>query len=119
MREIRMCDEDDDGDDYVTESCGNLWADIGASDASEAFARSQLMRHVQDILRELKVNEAQTAELLGTSKEVVQQLTASKLGKFSIGQLFEFLEALGYDVDIGVHKRAPVKRISLRTAAVG
>lgn len=113
-----MCNEDDD-DDYVTESCGNLWADIGASDASEAFARSQLMRHVQDIVRELKVEEAQAAEFLGTSEAVVRQLMASKLGKFSIGQLFEFLEALGYDVDIGVHKRAAVKRISLRAAAVG
>lgn len=111
--------EDDDDDDYVTESSGNLWADIGRPDAAEANARSQLMHHVIDILREQEVTGAEAAALLGTSEEVVQQLMAWKLGKFSIGQLFAFLEALGYDVDIGVHKRAPVKRISLRAAAVG
>ena len=111
--------EDDDDDDYVTESSGNLWADIGRPDAAEANARSQLMHHVIDILRDRKVTDEQAAVLLGTSEAVVQQLMGWKLGKFSIGQLFEFLEALGYDVDIGVHKRAPVKRISLRTVAVG
>ena len=110
--------EDDDDDDYVTESSGNLWADVGRPDAAEANARSQLMHHVIDILRDRKVTDAQAAALLGTPEEVVQQLMAWKLGNFSTGQLFAFLEALGYDVDIGVHKRAPVRRVSLRATAV-
>jgi predicted XRE-type DNA-binding protein len=104
----------DDDDEYVEESSGNLWADVGRPDAAEAYARSQLMDHVTDILRERSLTQVQAAELLGTTQPVVSDLMRGKLSKFSIERLFSFLEALGYDVEIVVHPRKPMKRISLR-----
>jgi predicted XRE-type DNA-binding protein len=106
-------DEDDD-DDYAWESSGNLWADIGRPDAAELHARSQLMRHVTDILRERGLTQVQAAELLGTAQPVVSDLMRGKLQKFSIERLFSFLEALGHDVEIVVHPRKEMKRVSLR-----
>jgi len=106
-----MYDEDDD---YVEESSGNLWTDLGEPDAAELHARSQLMRHITQILRERKLTQVQAAELLGTTQPVVSDLMRGKLSKFSIERLFTFLEALGYDVEIVVHRRKPMKRISMR-----
>jgi predicted XRE-type DNA-binding protein len=107
-----MIDEDDD--DYIEESTGNIFADIGRADAAEAHARSQLMRRITEILRERKLTQVQMAELLRTTQPVVSDLMRGKLSKFSIERLFSFLEALGYDVEIVVHRRKPMKRISMR-----
>jgi predicted XRE-type DNA-binding protein len=105
---------DEDDDDYAYESTGNLWADIGRPDAAEAYARSQLMRHTAQILRARGVTQVQAAKLLGTTQPVVSDLMNGKLSKFSIERLFSFLEALGHDVEIVVHPRKELKRVSLR-----
>jgi predicted XRE-type DNA-binding protein len=104
----------DDDDDYVEESSGNLWADLGEPDAAELHARSQLMRHITLLLRERGLTQVQAAALLGTTQPVVSDLMRGKLSKFSIERLFSFLEALGHDVEIVVHPRASMKRVSLR-----
>jgi len=107
-------DDDDDDDEYVEESSGNLWADVGHADAAELHARSQLMYHVTELLRERKLTQVAAAELLGTTQPVVSDLMRGKLSKFSIERLFSFLEALGHDVEIVVRQRKPMKRISVR-----
>jgi predicted XRE-type DNA-binding protein len=104
----------EDDEDYAWESSGNLWADIGEPDAAELHARSQLMRHITEILRERGLTQVQAAELLGTTQPVVSDLMRGKLQKFSIERLFSFLEALGHDVEIVVHPRKEMKRVSLR-----
>jgi len=109
---------DEDEEDYAYESSGNLWADLGEPDAAELYARSQLMMYVTKILRGRKLTQVQMAELLGTTQPVVSDLVRGKLQKFSIERLFSFLEALGYDVEIVVHPRKPMKRVSLRRVIV-
>lgn len=101
-------------EDYAYESSGNLFADIGRPDAAEAHARSQLMEHITEIVRERGLTQVQAAEVLKTTQPVVSDLMNYKLSKFSIERLFAFLEALGYDVEIAVHRRKKMKRVSLR-----
>ena len=101
-------------EDYVYESSGNIFADIGRADAAEAYARSQLMEHITEILGERNLTQVQAAGLLGTTQPVVSDLMNGKLSKFSIERLFSFLEALGHDVEIVVHPRKEMKRISVR-----
>jgi len=105
--------DDDDDEEYAEESSGNLWADIGRPDAAEAYARSQLMEHITEIIRDRSLTQVQAAEVLGTTQPVVSDLMNAKLSKFSIERLFSFLEALGHDVEIVVHPRKPMKRISV------
>ena len=101
-------------EDYAYESSGNIFADIGRADAAEAHARSQLMLHITTILRERSLTQVQAAEVLKTTQPVVSDLMNAKLSKFSIERLFSFLEALGHDVEIVVHPRKEMKRVSLR-----
>jgi predicted XRE-type DNA-binding protein len=101
-------------ENYAYESSGNIFADIGESDAAELHARSQLMIRITQILRERKLTQVQAAEVLGTTQPVVSDLMRGKLPKFSIERLFTFLEALGYDVEIVVHRRKKMKKVSLR-----
>jgi predicted XRE-type DNA-binding protein len=101
-------------EDYAYESSGNLFADVGRRDAAEAYARSQLMRQIVKIVRERSLTQVEAAKLLGTTQPVVSDLMNYKLSKFSIERLFTFLEALGYDVEIVVHPRKKMKKVSLR-----
>lgn len=110
-------DEDDDDEESSLESSGNLWADIGRPDAAEAHARCQLMEHIVGILRDRTLTNEQVAAVLGVTPAVAAALMGGKLGKFSISQLFAFLEVLGHDVEINVHPRKAARRVSLRRAA--
>lgn len=101
-------------EDYAYESTGNIFADVGRPDAAEAHARSQLMQQIVQIVRDRGLTQVEAAKLLGTTQPVVSDLMNYKLAKFSIERLFSFLEALGYDVEIVVHRRKKMKRVSLR-----
>lgn len=97
----------------------NVWADLGEPDATELFARAQVMHQLTAILRERGLTQVQAAELLGTTQPVVSDLMRGKLSKFSIERLFGYLEALGYDVEIVVRKRAEPSRRQTRLRAAG
>jgi len=114
--ELELGDEADE-ENCVYESTGNVFADIGRPDAAELHARSQLMIRITDILRELKLTQAQMALLLGTSRRLVSQLMRGRLHEFSIEKLFDFLDALECDAEITIHRRKPIRRISLRRAS--
>jgi len=110
--ELEMLNDDEEA--CVYESTGNIFADIGRPHAAELHARSQLMIRITDILRRLKLNQAQMAVLLDTRPTVVSELMRGRLHKFSIEQLFDFLDALDYDAKVTIHRRKPLKRISLK-----
>jgi len=101
-------------EDYAYESTGNIFADVGRADAAEAHARSQLMQRIVQIVRDRGLTQVEAAKLLDTTQPVVSDLMNYKLSKFSIERLFTFLEALGYDVEIVVHRRKKLKKVSLR-----
>lgn len=101
------------------EGSQNVWADLGEPDATELFARAQVMHQLTSILRERGLTQVQAAALLGTTQPVVSDLMRGKLSKFSIERLFGYLEALGYDVEIVVRKRAEPGRQPARLRAAG
>ena len=86
-------------------SSGNIFADLGLSDAEELFARCQLMSRVYDIVRERRLTQAQAAKILGTNQPTVSDLMRGKMHKFSMERLIGFLNALGQDVEISIRPR--------------
>lgn len=83
---------------------GNLWADIGRSDADEALARAELMSRVTAIIRQRRLTQGRAAELLGTNQPTISDLMRGKLSKFSLERLIAFLNALDRDVEITVRQ---------------
>jgi len=112
----REMDEDDE-EDSAWVSGSNLYAESNLPHPGELHARSQLIRQLFALFRERKLSVLQVAEELGISEAAAADLVHGRLNEFSISQLFDYLDTLGYDAEIKIQPRAPGKRISLRRKA--
>jgi predicted XRE-type DNA-binding protein len=102
----------------IEKSSGNVWADAGREDATEAQARAELLRQITSIIRHRHLTQTDAAKLLGTTQPTISDLMRGKLSKFSFERLFHFLVLLGRDVEIVVRpKPRSRKSAALRVAA--
>ncbi len=83
-------------------SSGNIFADLGMPNADEMLMKAELVRQINQIITQRKLNQLQAAEVLGIDQPKVSALMRGKLTGFSTERLFRFLNALGCDVQIVV-----------------
>jgi predicted XRE-type DNA-binding protein len=89
-------------DSTVTESNGNVFADLGLKNPEEHLAKAELVQRISDVIAERKLTQARAAKLLGVDQPKISALLRGRLDGFSIERLFRFLNALGRDVEIKV-----------------
>ena len=98
-------------------SSGNVFADLGLTEAPELMAKATLARQIASIIARRRLTQSQAARKLGTTQPKVSDLVAGKLAGFSIERLIRFLNALDCDVQIRVSpKPRSRKRARLRVA---
>ena len=90
------------GDNSVTESSGNVFADLGFPEPEEELTKAQLASHIREILRRRRLTQAAAAELMGIDQPKVSALVNGRLANFSSARLMRLLTALGHDVGIAV-----------------
>lgn len=81
---------------------GNVFADLGLSDADQLFARSQIGSHVFKILEKRKLRQREIAGLLGIAQSDVSHLMNGHFSRFSTDKLLDFLRRLDRKVTIAV-----------------
>ncbi len=86
----------------VTESSGNVFADIGLPNPEQEMMKARLALQIYRIIRERELTQAQAAKALGIKQPHVSLLMRNRAGSFSVGRLMEFLTTLGQDVEITV-----------------
>lgn len=86
----------------VTESSGNVFADLGLPKPERELMKARLTLQIYCLIRDRKLTQAQAAEVLGIKQPHVSLLMRNRAGSFSVGRLIEFLTALGQDVEIVV-----------------
>lgn len=94
----------------VTESSGNVFADLGYADPEEALAKAELARRISQIITKRHLTQAQAAEILEIDQPKVSNLIRGKLSGFSTDRLFKFLNALGRDVQIVIKQKPRARR---------
>jgi predicted XRE-type DNA-binding protein len=104
-------------DDQVIHGTGNVFADLGYSDATERQAKLRLAYALNQILEERKLSQAEAANVLGVTQPKVSALRHYKLAGFSVERLMNLLTALDQDIDI-VIKQKPRSRRSARISVV-
>ena len=107
MAKRRTSDEQDDIP--VTRGSGNVFADLGMSNPEERLAKAQLASLIDDVIRERALTQQDAATLMGIDQPKVSHLLRGRLSGFSTQRLFDFLNALGRDVEIVV-RAAPKSR---------
>lgn len=93
------------GKAIVTESSGNVFADLGTKDPDTALAKAELAAEITRIIRSRRLSQAQAAALLGADQPKVSKLMRGKLEGFTAERLMRYLTCLGRDVSITITRR--------------
>jgi predicted XRE-type DNA-binding protein len=91
-------------EDCVTESSGNVIADLGLKDPDNLMAKAVLATHIKSVIKARSLTQARAAEILGIDQPKVSAVTSGRLEGFSSDRLMRFLNALGCDVKISVSR---------------
>ena len=102
----------------VTESSGNVFADMGLPEGEEELTRAQLASHIRQVIKRRRLTQVAAAALMGIDQPKVSALFNGRLSNFSSDRLMRLLTALGQDVDITVRAK-PRGRARGRIRVVG
>jgi len=97
----------------VVVSSGNVFADIGLSDAGERQTRVRLAVAINKILTARGLSQSAAADLLDINQPKISALANYRLDGFSVERLMHFLNALDRDIEIAI-RRKPRTRKSAR-----
>jgi predicted XRE-type DNA-binding protein len=99
----------------VVPSSGNVFADLGLSNAEEKQTKVRLAVAINQIIQGRKLSQTAAARRLSVNQPKVSALANYQLDGFSVERLMNFLTALDRDVDI-VIRRKPRSRKAARIA---
>lgn len=89
----------------TTRSSGNVFADLGLSDAKELQARGLIGMHLVQLLKEKDMKQKDIAEMLGLKPAEVSHLFNGHFSRFSTDKLLGLLAALEQKVTIQISPR--------------
>ncbi|MBI1787933.1 MAG: XRE family transcriptional regulator [Acidobacteria bacterium] len=84
---------------------GNVFADLGLTDAGEHLIKAGLVVKIDRIIRQRELTQAAAAQLIGIDQPKVSAMLAGQFRGYSVERLMRFLVALGQDVEIVVKPR--------------
>ncbi len=91
-------------DTTVERGNGNVFTDLGFSDADAHLVKAELVSRIDDIVRDRGITQTEAARLLGLSQPDVSRLLRGDFREYSLERLFRLLTALGRDVEIVVRQ---------------
>ncbi len=80
----------DDDSIPVTQSGGNVFADLGLNRPEEEQLKAQLVRDIRDMLKRQRLTQAQAAELLGLQQPDVVALVDGRVGQVTLKRLLRY-----------------------------
>src|ERR1700739_2357489 len=92
-------------DDKVTESSGNVFADLGFANPEEELLKAKLVREIRGIIKRRKLTQTKAAIMLGLKQPDVSALVTGRVGKFSIDRLVRCLNRMDCRVDVVVRHK--------------
>lgn len=84
----------------VHEGSGNIFADLGLSDAGPHFLKAQIVAELYRLAGERALTQAQAGVIMGISQPEVSRLFKGHFREYSIDRLMAFLTAFDQDVEI-------------------
>mgnify|MGYP001002206832 CR=1 FL=1 len=91
-------------DDAITESCGNVFLDIGFPPGAAAVLalRADLMGRLRIMIRDNEWTQAEAAERFGIAQSRVSDLVRGKWNKFSLDMLITIAARAGRKIELSM-----------------
>ncbi len=96
----------------ITNSSGNVFADLGFENSEELLAKAQLALVVNRFVKARGLTQADAGRLLGVSQAEISRLSRGELERFSTEKLIDLTMRCGRDVEIIVKKRPASRKQS-------
>ena len=90
----------------VERSSGNVFADLGLSDADKLKIKSGLVIEITRAVRKLGLTQTEAAGRMGISQSKVSSMLRGAFANLSERKLMDCLNRLGYDIEIRVKPAA-------------
>jgi predicted XRE-type DNA-binding protein len=101
----------------VRRSSGNVYADLGLSNAEELKIKTGLVIEIRKAIRHLDLTQQEAAKRMGVTQPKVSGMMRGDLSNLSERKLMDCLTRLGYDIEISVRPaRAAVGHLILAAA---
>ena len=88
-----------------TKSSGNVFADLRLPSSPEDMLKVEMARAIGKTIERRGLTQVQAAKMLGTDQAKVSAIVRGRLKDFAVDRLFNYLVALGHDVDIRISQR--------------
>lgn len=93
----------------MTMSSGNVFADIGLSNAEEPLFKADLAIAITGIIQRRRLSQSSAAVIVGIDQPKVSALMSGDTRGFSADRLMKILTRLGQDVEIHVRNSRKAK----------
>lgn len=104
---------------HITESTGNVFADLGLPNPEEELAKAKLVSALAEVIAERALSQTKVAAILGVDQPTISKLLRGRTEGLTCDRLMRLLNLLDQDVDISVRpKRTNDARISVSVAHV-
>jgi len=101
----------------VQRSSGNVYADLGLTDAEKLKIKTGLVIEIRKAMRRLGLNQQEAAKRMGITQPKVSDMMRGDLSNLSERKLMDCLNRLGYDIEIKVKPTSePVGHLMLAVA---
>jgi len=103
----------------ITQSSGNVYADIGVAQPEVMLAKAQLAQRVGSIIAARKLTQREAAEIIGVPQPKLSNILRGQFRGVSEAKLMDCLLRLGNDVQIVVkpaRRKASVGLLSVAFA---
>jgi predicted XRE-type DNA-binding protein len=94
----------------IARSSGNVFADLGFTDAAERQTKVRLAMAINGVVQRRGLSQKSAAALLGINQPKVSALSKYRLDGFSVERLMRFLTELNQDVEIIIRNRPRARR---------
>lgn len=105
-------------DTDIIVSSGNIFEDLGFSDAQERLAKAELAHKIGTVIRDRRLTQTAAAKILSIDQPKVSAIVSGRLAGFSFERLIHFLTLLGQDVAITVTETPPSRPVGQLTVGV-
>lgn len=86
----------------VTESSGNVFADIGMPEPEVALLKSRLVEEIADAIEAKGMTQTEAGRVMGLAQANLSRLLRNQVQGFSLERMMMFLVRLGRGVDVAV-----------------
>ena len=88
----------------IEQSSGNVFKDVGFSDAEaeQALFKADLAFEIYNIIEERKLTQAKAGKILGVDPSDISRLKKGDLNRFSVERLFTLLNRFNRNIEIRI-----------------